>query len=70
MDCLARLMIRACMGSQESIWFVCCGLQLRTMAYRVFYHGLLITKLHHIDYGNYTDGIYSSKGVIRGFQKM
>ena len=40
------------------------------MAYGVFYHGLLITELQHIDYRKYTDGIYGSKDVIRGFQKM
>ena len=30
----------------------------------------LITKLQHIDYRKYTDGIYGSKDVIHGFQKM
>ncbi len=34
------------------------------------YHGLLITKSQHIDYKKYSDGIYGSKDVIRGFQKM
>ncbi len=31
------------------------------MAYRVFYHNLLITKLHHINHKKYTDGIHVSK---------
>ncbi len=41
-----------------------------TMAYRVFYHDLLITKLHHIDYENYTDGIHHPKDMLHGFQKI
>ena len=43
---------------------------LCTMAYRVFYHDLLITKLHHIDYENYTDGIHHPKDMLHGFQKI
>jgi len=47
------------------------GISLRfTMAYRVFYHDLLITKLHHIDYENYTDGIHHPKDMLHGFQKI
>jgi len=41
-----------------------------TIAYTVFYHDLLISKLHYIDYKNYTDGIQHSKGMLHGFQKI
>ena len=43
-----------------------------TVTYRlgVFHHDLLITKLHYIKFKKYTDGIYSSKGVLLGYQKI
>ena len=37
------------------------------ITYRVFHHNLLITKLHYIDSKKYTDGIYSSKGMLHGY---
>jgi hypothetical protein len=36
------------------------------MPYRVFDHGFLITKLHHIDYKNYIDGIHGLKDMLHG----
>ncbi len=38
-----------------------------TITYGVFYHDLLITKLHHIDYQKNTDGIHNSKDMLHGF---
>ena len=46
------------------------AVSMPTITYRVFHHDLLITKLHYIDFKKYTDGIYSSKGMLHGYQKI
>ena len=42
-----------------------------TITCGVFYHDLLITKFHHIDHKNYTDGIvHISKDRCHDFHKI
>jgi len=41
-----------------------------TIAYTVFYHDLLISKLHYIDYKNNIDGIHHAKYMLHSFQKI
>ena len=36
----------------------------------MFYHNLLITKLHYIDCKNYADGMHGSKYRLHGYQKV
>jgi len=48
-------------------WLVEDVTTLVTMPYRVFDHGLPITKLHHIDYRNHIDSIHGLKGIFHGF---
>jgi hypothetical protein len=36
----------------------------------VFYHDLLISKLHYIDYQKATDGIHGSKDMVHGFYNI
>jgi hypothetical protein len=43
---------------------------LDLLMYQVFYHNLLIPKLHDIAYKNYTDGIHISKDWLHGFQNI
>jgi len=46
------------------------GYRVVTVPSVCFHHDLLMAKLHYIDYKNFTDGIYGSKGMLHGYTKI
>jgi len=64
----SKALFQVCLKGSAYCWHrLAC---LNTIIYQVFYHDLLITELHYIDYKKYSDSRHNSKDTLHGFLKI